>query len=217
MSPSAYIAAASFAVVAVMGGLLYIKDKQATAAAQRASQQEIRALTAEQGWKAERDQWRLQQEHADELERNKQSSQRNIEQLGIELSQERAKGFNLALEAPVTAGDGFTSFVAWWMCEKSAAGGDYQGTCDIDAAANPAAAVNFLQIFTPTVAEQWAELCEAGQRDFCEYVMVGFTWDGWYNFQNYLMRDLVATQGRAQSLKYYERIVGEMKVKETEE
>jgi hypothetical protein len=217
VSPSAYIAAISGTVIVVMGAMLYIKDKQATAATELAARQEMRAMITQKAWDTDREMWKLQQEHAYELERNKQSSQRNIEQINIELGQARAATFTVALEAPVDAGDNFTSFLAWWMCEKERSGSDGQGTCDIDAAANPAAVVNFLQIFTPTVAEQWAELCEAGQPDFCNYVTVGFTWDGWYNFQNYLMRDLLATQGRAQNLQYYERVIGEMQAKEAEE
>lgn len=211
MSPTAYIGAASAAIIAVLGGLLYIKDQQATEAAKAASMQEIRALTAEQGWQSDREKWALQQEHANELAADRQSSARIIEQLGVRIDQEKAAQFSLALEAPVDAGDNFTSFLAWWMCEKERSGGDGQGTCDIHAPADTGAAVNFVQVFTPTVAEQWAELCEDGQKDFCGYVMVGFTWDGWHNMQNYLMRDLVATQGRARNLQYFEKVIEGMK------
>lgn len=215
MQVQAIIAAVVASIIGLLGFALYLKDKEATTAHKAAMAQEVRAVKAEQSLEYVIERQKMVQEHADELFRLRQASADNIEGIGNQLDLERAKNFTLALDAPKDAGDGFTRFLAWWMCEKSFAGGDGQGACDIHAAADEDASVNFVQVFTPDVAAQWSELCEDGQQDFCKYVMVGFTWDGWHNFQNYLMRDLLATQSLMQTDAYFRRVLEQKNDTET--
>lgn len=147
------------------------------------------------------------EKHRNELDQLRQANAGRIESISNELAAAQAKNYSIALKAPVAAGDDITRWLSWWMCEKARAGSADSGTCDIHAKPSEDAAVNFAQIHTPKTAEDLREACRQGIEDACEFVLVAFTWSGWHNFQNYLMKDLLATQALYANDEYFRRVL----------
>lgn len=216
MGLSGYIAAGSALVIGLMGFAVWWLYGDVQTLQANNGKLEARAQVAEATIDHLRDSFRISQEHANELEQLRQTSASNIERIGNELDMERARNYSLSLEAPVDAGDNFTRFLTWWMCEKSNVGSEQQGTCNIHASLEEAASVNFIQVFTDERADFNRRACEQGHIDACEYVLVGFTWDGWHNFQNYLMRDLIWSQDAAGNNKYFRDVLTELQKEEPE-
>jgi len=203
MQLKAIIAATVGSVVIMLGLTVWLLKKDNDTLRDTAAKQEVRAVQAEGALVAMQDRQRQQQEHANELEQLRQTSAGRIESVSNELDRERAKNYSAALSVPFDAGNNITAWLSWWMCEKERAGSDSSGTCDIHAAPSEEASVNFAQVHTPRTARDLEAACEQGVQDACQYVLVSFTWDGWHNFQTYLMRDLLADQQMYANDKYF--------------
>jgi hypothetical protein len=207
MQLKAIIAAIVGSVVIMLGLTVWFLKKDNDVLRDNVAKQEVRAVQAEASLVALQDKQRQAQEHANELDKLRQANARSIEQVSNQLDMERAKNYSAALRVPFDAGNNVTRWLAWWMCEKERAGSDSSGTCDIHATPSEEASVNFAQVHTPETARNLEVACESGVRDACEYVLVSFTWDGWHNLQNYLMKDLLADQQLYSNDKYFREVL----------
>ena len=124
-----------------------------------------------------------------------------------EINKYRQQADALALADPKTFGDDYHMRITRIMCQFSAQG-DYaaeQG-CISTAAKTIAASVNTITI-TPAIAETYQELCEEGQKDFCEWSLTGYTPQGGLNHLTDLQAIVSHSIEQTRTIDYLYKII----------
>lgn len=197
MSPTAILGAAGAAIIGVMSLALYLLFGAYTASIEREAESRLAAAISEATLKHERELQRQIGELNDKHELERAQNEKAMGERIAEINMLRQKAERLAQVDPLGFGDDIHIRLARIMCRVEA-GSDLAAveTC------NSAPAETFLTdlAFTITVtaenAEIWREQCEAGNRDFCDWSITGFTPQGtmtllaWLEAVDRYLRDL---------------------------
>lgn len=121
----------------------------------------------------------LSQKHIDDLAEKDREHNRQLGERETEINQLRLRADKLAKVDPLGFGNDYHVRLARVMC-RIEAGTDSgaRQTCDNAPAEAYLSDVAFTITVTAETAEQWAELCEEGNRDFCDWSLTGRTPQG---------------------------------------
>jgi hypothetical protein len=118
-------------------------------------------------------------QHAEALASVQRDHEQQKSALVAEIDGLRATLEGQAREEPFNTGNDFERRLAHVMC-RIAEGGDTGGrqACDLQARQTYSPDTALVVTVTANTAAEWAEQCDAGQRDFCDYAVMGLTTQG---------------------------------------
>ena len=140
---------------------------------------EIAAMQERLARQYEKEAAQLSQAHADELARKNREITETTARYQNEITQLRSTLESQAIEAPFDTGNDFERRVRDVMCRINRSNnGDHRQACRVQASEAYSPDKSIFITVTADTSAQWAEQCDDGQRDFCDYAIVGMTAQG---------------------------------------
>ena len=181
------LGAATMAVIGLMGFGLWYKDNQVQAQAEQIGAQ----IGVIEGQKAQIDYlMRAGRENRDFNERVENlnaSFDRERQEARAEIERWRRSAERRALDVPKDFGDSVDIDLRLRMCliENTGNAGGREACRDLAASAPPATIALTITV-TSDEAERWRELCDDGDKRFCDWSITGFTPQGLATFNTWL-------------------------------
>lgn len=163
-------------VTAVLGAMLGFLFWLYTGEVEKRVQAEITAVSNQKALEYAKSTAEASQRHVDAIEVLKVEQRRTTEALNAELDQSRDMAAKLALSDPKTFGDDYHIKLGRIMCLIQAGPNILdRETCSNAPDSSYISNIALSLTVTAEQAEIWQELCEDGQKDFCEWSITGFT------------------------------------------
>lgn len=166
-------------VYALIAAALYFVYQEHVSQIERRFAAEIEAKAAKLETEYVRDTALDGAQHAETLAQVQRDHEQQKSALVAEIDGLRATLEGQAREEPFNTGNDFERRLAHVMC-KIAEGGNTGGreACDIQARETYSPNTALIVTVTADTAAEWAEQCDSGQRDFCDYAIMGLTSQG---------------------------------------